>query len=321
MTLLYGDVMRYHPCPLILIIYLSTVCSLSYFRALQLSLTMTTTDLQTEKHSEAITAALNNPQHIQRILREGILLAGGAAAILLQVANPGVGKGVSNHSNFAYRPVDRLRTTMTYVYCMVFGSPQEKETVIQLVHRVHSVVKGLDYSADDAQLQLWVAATLYAVGVDLYERVFGAITEDKAEQLYREYAVLATSLRVPAEMWPQDREAFWAYWDEQIQGFDVSPEAKEVANDLLRNKRLPVYLRSFLPLLRVMTTYMIPPRLREQFGLKDTRGRERVYMLTMGLTKITYPVIPKFIRTYPHKYYLKDMRRRIEKANGKPEKL
>ncbi|KAL4891816.1 hypothetical protein BDV59DRAFT_203089 [Aspergillus ambiguus] len=282
---------------------------------------MTATDLQTEKHSEAINAALKNPQHIQRILREGIILAGGAAAILLQVANPGVGKGVGNHSNFAYRPVDRLRTTMTYVYCMVFGSPKEKETVIQLVHRAHSVVKGSDYSADNAQLQLWVAATLYAVGIELYEKVFGSINEQKAEELYREYAVLATSLRVPPEMWPKDREAFWVYWDEQIQSFEVCEEAKEVAHDLLRNKKLPIYLRSFLPLLRVMTTHMIPPRLREEYNLKDTKSRKRVYQVTMGLTKITYPVIPKFIRTYPHKYYLKDMRRRIEKANGKPEKL
>ncbi|KAF9889384.1 hypothetical protein FE257_007494 [Aspergillus nanangensis] len=282
---------------------------------------MSTSDSEAEKHSEAINLALKNPQHIQRVLREGIILSGGAAAILLQVANPGVGKGVGNHSNFAYRPIDRLRTTMTYVYCMVFGTPQEKKTVIELVHRAHSLVKGADYSADDAHLQLWVAATLYAVGINIYEDVFGRIGEDKGERLYREYAVLATSLRVPPDMWPKDREAFWVYWDEQIASFEICDEAKEVARDLLRNKKLPFYLRAFLPLLRVMTTHQLPPRLREEFSLKDTKGRKGVYKVTMGLTKLTYPLIPSFIRTYPRKYYLKDMRRRIAKAEGKMDKL
>jgi uncharacterized protein (DUF2236 family) len=58
---------------------------------------------------------------MQRVAREGALLAGGARAILLQVAHPAVGRGVAEHSDFATRPLDRLRTTLTYVYCVTFG--------------------------------------------------------------------------------------------------------------------------------------------------------------------------------------------------------
>lgn len=101
-----------------------------------------------------------NPKNIQKIVKEGVLLAGGAVAILLQVANPGVGAGVNNNSNFAYRVMDRLRTTMTYVYCMAFGTPKERATIIEMVHRAHVPVKGQGYAADDPDLQLWVAATL-----------------------------------------------------------------------------------------------------------------------------------------------------------------
>jgi len=92
--------------------------------------------------------------HIQVILREGILMASGGVAILLQVAHPGVAKGVDKASNFAYRPGDRLRTTMTLMYCMTFGTPQEKRTIIEMVHRAHTQVKGPDYDADDPDLQL-----------------------------------------------------------------------------------------------------------------------------------------------------------------------
>lgn len=127
---------------------------------------------------------LENPENFRKFVQEAILLAGGATAILLQVAEPSVGKGVDAHSNFAYRPMDRLRTTMTYVYCMAFGSRSEKEAVIHMVHRAHSVVKGPDYSADDPELQLWVAATLYAVGIELYQQMFGTMAKEDAEAIF-----------------------------------------------------------------------------------------------------------------------------------------
>lgn len=255
--------------------------------------------------------ALEKPQEIKRIVQEAILLAGGAAAILLQVAEPGVGRGVNEHSNFAYRPLDRLRTTMTYVYCMSFGSREEKAAVIEMVHRAHAPVNGPDYNANDPKLQLWVAATLYGVGIDLYQRIFGEMDEKTSEAIYREYSILATSLRVPPGMWPADRKAFWEYWDHQIETMEITPHAKNVANDLLYNKDAPIVIRAALPFVRLTTAQMLPPRIREAYGLKTNKLRRGTYKFSLGLTKATYPCLPKGIRTYPMKYYMKDMRRRL----------
>lgn len=115
--------------------------------------------------------------------------------------------GVNNHSNFAYRPIDRLRTTMSYVYTMAFGTPAEKRTIIGMVHRAHASVEGVSdlgggdgtpggvvYNANDPELQLWVAATLYAAGVDIYEKIYGKFDEATSEQIYREYSVLGKQL-------------------------------------------------------------------------------------------------------------------------------
>ena len=41
---------------------------------------------------------------IRRVAREGLLLAGGGRATLLQVAHPGVAQRVYDHSDFADRP-------------------------------------------------------------------------------------------------------------------------------------------------------------------------------------------------------------------------
>jgi uncharacterized protein (DUF2236 family) len=238
--------------------------------------------------------ALDGPQRIHQIVQEAILLTGGAVAILLQVAEPGVGKGVDEHSNFAYRPLDRLRTTMTYIYCMAYGTRDEKKAVIEMV-RAHASVSGPDYSANDPKLQLWVAVTLYAVGNDLYPRVFGTMDQETSEVIYQEYSILATSLRVPAGMWPATRAAFWQYWDDKIATVEVTDHAMNEAKDLLRNKKAPMQIRLVLPLVRLTTAEILPPRIRDAYGLRSTQLRRGSYRFIMGLTKATYPALPRVV--------------------------
>jgi uncharacterized protein (DUF2236 family) len=201
---------------------------------------------------------------------------------------------------------------MTYVYCMAFGTPEEKRTIIDMVHRAHAPVVGAGYSANDPELQLWVAATLYATGIDIYEKIFGKFSQEKSEELYREYSILASSLRVPPEMWPPNRVAFWEYWDGMMAQFTVTAHAKNVAQDLLWNKKGPLWMRVNLPLVRIMTAEWLPPNLRDAFGLKTSKPRRAFYRLVMMNLKIFYPLTPKAIRTFPMKYYLKDMRKRMK---------
>ena len=258
-----------------------------------------------------------DPKNIKKIVREGILLATGGVAILLQVANPGVGQGVNENSNFAYRPADRLRTTMTYVYCMAYGTPKERAAIIEMVHRAHVPVKGPGYTADDPDLQLWVAATLYAAGVDIYEKIFGKLDHYTSEEIYKEYSVMATSLRVPPEMWPKTRIAFWEYWDSKIDTLEITPHAKKVADDLLYNKAGPLWIRMGLPFIRLGTAEWLPPRMRAEYGLKTNKLRRGFYRFNMGLTRGIYPHLPMFIREAPLRYYLKDMRKRMKRMEEK----
>ncbi|OCL13905.1 hypothetical protein AOQ84DRAFT_411037 [Glonium stellatum] len=231
-----------------------------------------------------------NPKEMRKIVSEGTLLAGGGAAILLQVANPGVGAGVNEHSNFAYRPLDRLRTTMTYVYCMAYGTPKEKRTIINMVHRAHAPVKGAGYIADD---------------------IFGKLDYATSEAVYKQYSVLASSSGVPPELWPKTRKDFWEYWDRMVDTMEITPHAVNVATDLLRNKDSPLWIRLNLPLIRLLTAEWLAPRMRDAYGLKSTKSRRAVYKLTMAMMKTTYPIMPKFVRHFPLHYYLKDMRKRM----------
>jgi uncharacterized protein (DUF2236 family) len=267
---------------------------------------------------EDFMAADFNPRHLNLIVQEGIILGAGAAAILLQVAEAGVGHGVNQHSNFAYRVQDRLRTTMTFVYCMSYGTPAEKKTITDMITRVHQSVngtleegrdKGKKYTALDPELQMWVAATLYATGVQTYEKIFGTIEDEVLqEKIYREYSVLACSLQVPPEMWPPSRQAFWEYWDHKIATIEVTQHAKEVAADLLYLRRAPPYLRMFMPAVRVATAELLPERMNREFGITE---RPRMYKLLEFMGKAMYRPLPLKIRSYPARMYMKDMRKRL----------
>ena len=244
------------------------------------------------------------------VAREGALLAGGARAILLQVAHPAVGRGVAEHSDFAHRPLDRLRATLTYVYCVTFGTPAEIETVAAQVTAAHRSVTGHGYRASDPELQLWVAATLYDTAVLLYEELFGPLEPGRADRLYEQYSVLGTALQVPAGLWPADRSDFRAYWDHMIETLEVSDEARRVAADLLSANHVPLLLKAAMPLNRFLTAAWLPDRIRAQYGLAWDNSRQRRYELLRKVGASAYRLIPLPVREVPKTWSLRDIRKR-----------
>lgn len=241
-------------------------------------------------------------RELRDIAAESVLLAGGGRAILLQIAHPGVGRGVAEHSDFASRPLDRLHATMTYVYAIVYGTDAERTEVRRRVNRAHGPVSGQAdadgpaYSAFDPELQLWVAATLYDTAVLLYERVFGVIDDESAERIYRQYAVLGTELQVPDGAWPADRTAFRAYWTAMLPTLRASDATRRVAQDLLHPRVGPLWLKAVMPLMRLMTVGLLPPALRNEFQLAWGPRRERRFQRWLRMTAAVFPRLPARIR-------------------------
>jgi uncharacterized protein (DUF2236 family) len=241
---------------------------------------------------------------------EGVLLAGAGRAILLQIADPRVGHGVAEHSNFAERPMDRLRATMTYVYAVVYGSEDQLKAVRRAVNRAHAPVRrGPDatssgYSAFDAESQLWVVATLYDTAVTVYEQVHGPLDDGDADRIYREYARIGTALQLPADSWPADRAAFAAYWDSRVRGLQPDDKAVRVARDLLYPAGGPELLRLAMPFARFLTAGLLPDHVRAGFGFDWGPARARRFERTMRMVGRLYPRLPQRIRHWPRDYYL-----------------
>jgi uncharacterized protein (DUF2236 family) len=237
---------------------------------------------------------------IRDFAAEAALLAGGARAILLQVADPVVAAGVARHSDFASQPLARLRATLRYAYSVVLGSAEQADRTRLLVERAHRPIAG----ASDPELQLWVAATLYQTAADLDERIFGRLEQESAERVYRHYAVLGTALQMPAESWPTDRAAFRAYWDQRLTGLRVTDDARRILLDLLHPKTGPWWLHAGMPLARLLTAGLLPAELRTEYGLPWSVLRERQFRRTMRLLAVVYRCIPRRIRHWPARHYL-----------------
>lgn len=248
---------------------------------------------------------------IRRVSGEACVLAAAARAILLQVAHPKVGRGVAEHSRFTENPLKRLRGTLDYVYGTSFGTPEESAWIASTVNRIHKHVTGPGYSADDPDLQLWVAATLYDSAVRIYELTLGPMSPAMQEEFCGQSARYATLLGCPEDLWPASVVAFQEYWDRQVDTLEVSDDAKRIYRDLMYSKALPWYLRALLPANRLVTAGLLPERIREQYGLAWSPRRERVFRAAMRVTRLTYPWVPRRARQLPMTMYLRDFRKRF----------
>jgi uncharacterized protein (DUF2236 family) len=246
--------------------------------------------------------------------RDALLVAGGGRAILLQIAHPSVGRGVAAHSDFASRPLDRLHSTLTFVYAQAFGTDADKRAVTRLVNRAHGPVTAEataehpGYSAFDPALQLWVAATLYDTAIAVRELIYGPLDEESADEVYRGYAVLGTALQMPADLWPATRREFAGYFEAESARLDVTPEALAVSRELVAGRALPFWLRAAMPLVRLVTAGLLTPPLRAAYGFCWTPRQQRRFDTVIVVARAVWPKLPRGIRFALSSLYLRRLR-------------
>jgi len=216
---------------------------------------------------------------------------------------------------------------MIYILVQALGTPEERRYITDATHKSHAHVKGLsgdiNYDANDVDLQLWVAATTYWSLIESWEVIYGKLPPVTRERVYKEFSSMATALHVPASRWPKDLAAFDEYWNATLKTLKVTPEAREVGQLVLfpgkavfKWSTLHVWLYVTLngPLLRVVTTEMLPEEIRNAYGIPSTKRTRALYKFAVVATKLTWPLYPKFMRNVLADFYMADMRSRIKKG-------
>ncbi|MGN6502612.1 MAG: oxygenase MpaB family protein, partial [Pseudolysinimonas sp.] len=156
--------------------------------------------------------------------------------------------------------------------------------------------------ATNPDRQLWVAATLYRVGVQVHELLRGPLDDDLADELYAASAHLGTALQLPAAHWPADRTAFERYWADAVQTLQVGDDARAVARDLLHPRHVPAWVRAAMPLGRTLTAGLLPASVREGYGLP---AREGAFRRAVRLARVIARVTPRRLRELPSRRLLR----------------
>jgi uncharacterized protein (DUF2236 family) len=248
---------------------------------------------------------------IRVIGREGILIAAGGAASLLQTAHPKIAQGVYDHSYTADDPLGRLKGTMQWVYAVGFGSREEAETLSRTVRHMHENVAGPGYQAGDPELQVWVAGTLFATAVHAYGLIFGPLSHGELEAYYEQSKVYATILGCPYAMMPATYDDFRAYYARMLGELEVTDASRAIAHQVLHPKLPGGRLNEpGLAVVRLITAGLMPDPIRRQYGWRWDPARRARFELLMRTLRLVYPRLPLRVRTWPRDFYLGALRER-----------
>jgi uncharacterized protein (DUF2236 family) len=245
------------------------------------------------------------------VTREQVLLLGGPAAAILQIAHPAVALGVAQHSDFRADTLGRLHRTLEAVYTITFSPRAEVEAMADKVRAAHRRVRGeapQPYSAFDPDAQMWVLATLIQLSVEMFERFVAPLRPSDREEFFRDMRDFGTWFGLPKEYGPQDWDGFSAYYGTMLSSglLGSLSLSAELARHIVYPQK-PFLLRSLWPLASVIAREFLPSPLREKLGLPSTPcTRLAAASLDACLPKIL-PALPLSVRFAPQ--YLQAMTR------------
>lgn len=128
------------------------------------------------------------------------MMAGGIAALLLQMLHPAALAGIWDHSHWREDRTGRLRRTAQFIAATSYGSVVEAERLIARVNRVHDAIAGVlpdgtAYRANDPDLLRWVHVAETYSFLAAYRRYLApSLREREARRYYGEMALLARKL-------------------------------------------------------------------------------------------------------------------------------
>lgn len=179
------------------------------------------------------------------------------ANVIMQLADPAVGYGVAR-STVENGRLDRH--PVNGQHAQVRSTPDSP----------------VEYNAMNPQLQLWVAACLYVGLEDIYERVYGPLAGDLRDEFYRQGMVCGTTLQIPAESWPADRDVFDEYWDRRVAEISISDEVREFLLSIARFGYAPRWVqRRYGPVKYRRTIGYLPPAFRTALRVDWTADDQR----------------------------------------------
>lgn len=208
------------------------------------------------------------------------LFIGGVAAVILELAEPGVRDGVWQHSSFRTDSLTRLRRTGLAAMMSVYGPRSRAEAMIAGVVRAHGHVtgttsEGAPYHANDPVLLNWVQATASYGFIRAYHSYVERLSYRERDSALAEGASVARlygAAGAPAS--EAKMAALFAWMDPRLVPSPIILEFLEIMRDV---PALPRIARPFQRMLLRAAVSLLPDPLIDRLGLEEwrLRGHER----------------------------------------------
>jgi uncharacterized protein (DUF2236 family) len=204
-------------------------------------------------------------------------------------------------------PIGRFHRTFNITFTLVFGTLDQALRAARHLHHRHSTIQGVlpktvgpfaagtRYQANDLGALRWVYATLVETALMAHDLVLPALTAQERELYYSESRRFAALFGVPASALPSDWTGFATYCEAMRQppSLAVGDAARAIAADIFAGTGLWVRAPRWY---RALTAQMLPPHLREGFGLRDRDVEPRIAAQAIAWARRLYPALPERIR-------------------------
>jgi uncharacterized protein (DUF2236 family) len=212
-----------------------------------------------------------------KVNRESALFLAAGRAALLQLAHPWVATAIAQHSRTLNDPIGRFHHTFRVMFTMSFGSVEQAFNAARRLHRLHESICGTvsetagrfgqasNYQANEVDALVWVFATLIESSLLAYELALPPLSRADRDQYYAEGRKSVALFGVSPDELPDDCGGFERYMRSALQSdmLGVSDATRQLAQQLQSGAgwliRPPFWYRC-------LTTQLLPPRLRQQFG-------------------------------------------------------
>jgi uncharacterized protein (DUF2236 family) len=254
-----------------------------------------------------------------RISGDARIFAASGYALLLQVAHPSVGAGVSQHSNFKQDPWGRLLRTLDYTSSMVYGGPELAWRVGRRVRAMHTRIEGIRpdgvrYHALEPAPYAWVHATLaesIVRGHGLF--CFPPLRPDELERFWSEWLRLGRLVGVREgdlpESWPELRDYFDRMVEDELQGTEAAQDVIGALHDpaapplpWLRNGAWRLLRWPYVRAGVLATIGMLPPALRERLGVRWSATKELRFRALARVSRGSGPLMPPQAKRFGPNY-------------------
>jgi len=145
-----------------------------------------------------------------------------------------------------------------------------------------------------------VHATLVFSAIRGYRALVGPLSDAEADQYYQDTKEIGVLLGIPREIYPGRMDAFDAYMQGMIDSREVAvgTEARRMADLVLRPSFRGVPRLAFAPL-SVITAGLLPPALREGYGLKWGRPQRAAFAACRTALPRVVAMAPGAVRLLP----------------------